>query len=104
MEKFVDRKSELSELEHLLPGQQSQFLIVYGRRRVGKTTLLLHWAQKTGLPYIYNVSRRTTPEACRQDLAQAVWDWAYPEVEAPAFSGWDSLFRQMAKLIGDRPL
>ncbi len=102
MDKFVDRKSELNELNRLLPTEHSQFLIVYGRRRVGKTTLLLHWAQQTGLPFIYNVSRRTSPEACRRDLAQAIWNWAYPEVEAPAFSGWDALFRQIAKLMGDQ--
>ena len=103
MEMLFDRKAELRELDQLLPHQQSQFLIVYGRRRVGKTTLLLHWAQRTGLPYVYHVSRRTSAEASRQDLAQAVWHWAYPEVEAPVFSGWDALFRQMARLIGEQP-
>ncbi len=104
MEKFIDRKSELNELNHLLPVERSQFLIVYGRRRVGKTTLLLHWARHAGLPFIYAVSRRASPEACRRDLAQAVWDWAYPQVEAPVFADWDALFRQIAGLIGSQPV
>lgn len=104
MDRFVDRKLELSELDHLLPGGRSQFLIVYGRRRVGKTTLLLHWAQQSGLPYLYHVSRRTTAEVNRQDLAQTVWNWAYPGDDAPVFTSWDALFRQMAKLMAGKPL
>lgn len=104
MDRFVDRQSDLKELDYLLPAGQSKFLIVYGRRRVGKTTLLLHWARQTGRPFLYHVSRRTNAEGSRQDLAQSVWDWAYPGVEAPVFSGWEALFRQVERLVGDQPL
>ena len=41
MTRFVGRQRELAELNTLLAELGPQFLILYGRRRVGKTTLLL---------------------------------------------------------------
>ena len=70
MTRFVDRQWELRELDELLAAQGAQFVVVYGRRRVGKTTLLLHWAQQTQRPYLYWVARRETAEA-RETLLDA---------------------------------
>lgn len=43
---FVDRKKELEFFDNILarrrPGP-AQLILLYGRRRVGKTVLLLHW-------------------------------------------------------------
>ncbi len=47
MARFVDRLQEIRELNALLSGEAGQLAIVFGRRRVGKTTLLLHWVQRT---------------------------------------------------------
>ena len=53
MTKFVGRKRELQELNRILSQRAAQFLLVYGRRQVGKTTLLLNWADQSGRPFIY---------------------------------------------------
>lgn len=37
--KFIGRKSELSKLEEEY-NRDSSFVVIYGRRRVGKTTLI----------------------------------------------------------------
>ncbi len=66
MTRFVDCQRELRELDALLEKSRSQFVVVYGRRRVGKTTLLLRWGQRSGRPYIYWVARRETADASRQ--------------------------------------
>jgi uncharacterized protein len=39
MTRFVGRKRELEELNRILSQSGAQFILVYGRRRVGKTTL-----------------------------------------------------------------
>lgn len=105
MEKFVDRQTELAELNQLLEKPGAQFAPIYGRRRVGKTTLLLHWAQQTRLPYLYWVARRETADASRHSLARSLWAWAYPQTpnpEPPRFDSWEILFREMSRMLGNR--
>lgn len=107
---FVDRVQELAELNSLLEskrGLTGKFIVVYGRRRIGKTTLLVHWVKQTKLPYIYWVARRETADACRTSLARAIWRWAYPKeiiLEPPSFSSWEQLFTQMAQMLGNQQL
>ncbi|MCX8189329.1 MAG: ATP-binding protein [Nitrososphaeria archaeon] len=51
--RFINRKDELSVLERLYNEKRPQLVIVYGRRRVGKTRLLLEFLKgKNGL-YFY---------------------------------------------------
>jgi AAA+ ATPase superfamily predicted ATPase len=74
---------------------------------VGKTTLLLHWAEQSGLPYLYWVARREPAEATRQSLARALWRWAYPDSDEPLpprFDSWELLLEQLARLVGDEPV
>jgi AAA+ ATPase superfamily predicted ATPase len=66
MAQFVDRQEELGELNALLASAargKSEFVIIYGRRRIGKTTLILHWSEQSGRSTLYWVARRETPEA-----------------------------------------
>lgn len=37
---FISRKEELSELERRYRSQQFECIIIYGRRRIGKTSLI----------------------------------------------------------------
>jgi AAA+ ATPase superfamily predicted ATPase len=107
MDRFVDRQTEMAELNRLLAIPGGQFIPIYGRRRVGKTTLLLHWAQQTKRPYIYWVARRETAEASRHSLARALWAWAYPDLqnpEPPRFDSWEMLFREMIRMISNKPV
>jgi len=102
MARFVDRQYELRELDDLLAAPGAQFVVVYGRRRVGKTTLLLHWVQQVRRPYLYWVARREMAETTRQSFARAVWSWAYPDtpdLEPPTFTSWESLLAQMVRML-----
>lgn len=85
MVRFVDRQEELGELDALVAAPGAQFILVYGRRRVGKTTLLLHWVQQRKRPYLYWVARRETAEATRQSFARALWRWptSFPTTPPP---------------------
>ncbi|MDD2942835.1 MAG: ATP-binding protein [bacterium] len=105
MSKFIGRKRELGELNRILSQPGAQFILVYGRRRVGKTTLLLNWAEKTGKPYIYWVANRDTPAQVRLGFTRAVWRWAHPESQAvPRFDTWEDAFETTAQLVGDQPV
>ena len=43
---FIGRQAELKRLEELYCSDSFEFLVMYGRRRVGKTSLLKEYAGK----------------------------------------------------------
>ena len=43
---MIGRKEELEQLENMYCSKQFEFLIMYGRRRVGKTTILQEFSLK----------------------------------------------------------
>jgi len=106
MSTFVNREEELAELNSLLERDGAQFVLVYGRRRIGKTTLLTTWAKRTGLPTLYWVAKRDPKVALMNSLAETIWLWEHPGAsEAPVDlrpPSWEALFRMMAQAIGDR--
>ena len=105
MGKFVGRQRELAELNAVLAHEGAQFILVYGRRRVGKTTLILHWAEQTRRPVIYWVATRDIPAQVRLGFTRALWGWAYPGSQAvPRFDTWAEVFETAARLIGDQPV
>lgn len=105
MDKFVGRQRDLAELNTILSQRGAQFILVYGRRRVGKTTLILQWARQTGKPLIYWVATRDTPAQIRQSFTRALWSWAYPDSRAmPQFGTWAEIFETAANLIADQPV
>jgi AAA+ ATPase superfamily predicted ATPase len=72
--KFYDRENELERLRHIQEQSRvnAQFTVVTGRRRIGKTKLLLKAAE--GAPTLYFfVSRKAEPFLC-QDFLQEVAD------------------------------
>lgn len=104
MTKFVGRQRELDDLNAVLAEPGAQFILVYGRRRVGKTTLILQWARATGRPVIYWMATRDTPAQIRRSFTRAVWAWAHPDSQAaPTFESWGEILETTARLIGDQP-
>jgi AAA+ ATPase superfamily predicted ATPase len=101
---FVDRTQELTFLNSLLerstPGQ-AQLVLLYGRRRVGKTVLARHWAETTGLPTVYWAVEREPANLQRRKLAARVLN--LPLSQAPIFEAWADLWSTIATIIGDRP-
>lgn len=102
MPDFVDRQTEIATLNGLLRRRGGQFIAVYGRRRVGKTTLLRHWVEQSGLPYMYWIARRETADAERYSLARAFWR-ALGRNEPPRFASWEMLFEEIAAQIAGQP-
>jgi len=106
MHKFVGRQRDIDDLNTVLAKDGAHFILAYGRRRVGKTTLLLNWAKQTGRPVIYWVASRDTPAQVRQGFIQALWAWAYPGENriAPRVDSWEQGFQMAARMIGEQPV
>jgi AAA+ ATPase superfamily predicted ATPase len=57
---FVGRKQELKVMDELWNSQRAEFLILYGRRRVGKTQLMKIWAERSQSQVFYWVADPTS--------------------------------------------
>ena len=63
---LIDRERELDELDAVLRAPSSRLLAVSGRRRLGKTTLLVHWASMSEQPSLYWVRSIPVSPACSE--------------------------------------
>ncbi len=68
-EEFFGRFRELELLEQLLAGERGAFVPVYGRRRVGKSQLILRFLE--GKRAIYHVGKQVARELLLVDFMQA---------------------------------
>src|SRR3972149_12268886 len=99
---FVHRSQELADLPRLPPRAEPGLVLVYGRRRVGKSTLLQHWAQQSGLPTFYWESPRSTADNVRASLLHELYLWSGEQVveSRPRADDWLDVFRIMRRIIG----
>ncbi len=97
---LVDRERELDELNGLLTAPASRLIAVTGRRRLGKTTLLLHWAKTSGHPYLYWVASHFPSDILLRQFSGLVWEHANPGSRAPrtfSYEDWSQAFEELAK-------
>ena len=105
MDDFVDRKQEIVDLGRFAAAPGAQFVMVYGRRRVGKTTLLTTWAKRSGLPTLYWVAKREGRATLMANLAQQVLAWergGEPSGMALRPADWDAVMNELARAVGKR--
>jgi AAA+ ATPase superfamily predicted ATPase len=94
---FVNRQEELAFFNGILAQARSrpaQLLVLYGRRRLGKTALLQHWARYSGFNYTYWLADPGPPALQRRNLYAAVA--GVPEMEAPAMGSWSQFWNWLA--------
>ena len=99
--KFAAREQELRLLDDLYKRQGAQFLILYGRRRIGKTRLLTHWAENTGERVLYWMATQTSTTNQLRKFSQALWQHLNPGAAVePSFSytSWSAAFAEVRRL------
>jgi AAA+ ATPase superfamily predicted ATPase len=99
---FIDREQELAFLNRITIRQRpgpAQLILLYGRRRIGKTELLLHWSQQTGLPTTYWTAEKEPAALQRRKLFAALTGTALQYT--PIFASWSELWDAAAQTIGD---
>ncbi len=101
---FVDRHEELAFLNRLLTRKQpgpAQMLLLFGRRRVGKTELLKHWAEQSGLSFTYWAADKEPAVLQRRSFMATMLDM--PEEQAIPFDSWPALWRWLAPRLTENP-
>ncbi len=92
--RFVNRAAELGRLDALVERGQHGLVAIWGRRRVGKTRLLLEWSGRhDGLYAVADLSSEPVQRAYLADaLAQR-----FPGFGEVAYPDWRSLLRALTR-------
>ena len=98
--KFVDRKKELDRLQTSLKREKPQLIILYGRRRIGKSTLIKK-VMDFGRGDIYFLADRTSEPSQRQ-LFSATVDISIEGFSMANYPTWESLFVSLNRSIDHR--
>lgn len=102
---FIGRNQEIATLDALWGRDRAELLIVYGRRRVGKTRLLTHWLQENNVNGLYWVAQPTSTSEQLRHFSQALYQFANPDSSMPAmftYASWEQALDQVVTLCAER--
>ncbi len=97
---LIDRARELQELNLLLQASTSRLVAVSGRRRLGKTTLLVHWGKTSGHPYLYWVGSHFPSTVLLAEFSRKVWQHGNPGKRVPrqfSYESWSEALEMLAE-------
>ncbi|MCX8181744.1 MAG: ATP-binding protein [Candidatus Methanomethyliaceae archaeon] len=98
---FVDREEELNFLQERVRGNNSEFIIIYGRRRIGKTTLILEFIRRNG--GIYLLARETSGLENLKRFSERIAAYFDDSVlRKNPFHSWDALLEYIYQKSKDR--
>lgn len=102
---FVNRESELGQLESWWATPAAAMGIVWGRRRVGKTALIEHFAD--GRPAIFHTGSGRPAAAELAALSRAAMPFlaaSFRDFDSRPFADWEEALETLAGLARDKPL
>lgn len=92
---FFGRETELRELNDLYETDSFQCVIIYGRRRVGKTTLITEFMRDK--PGVFYEAQENTPQISLQDFSDKVIHTLGIEDFQSSFDNWEKAFLFLGK-------
>ena len=100
-EAFIGREKELSGLNELYAQDKFQLFVLYGRRRVGKTTLLNEFCK--GKDSIFYSAEQSNDKLNLEKFSALVFDF-YQERNIEAFSTWTNALSYIDEHQKDKTL
>lgn len=92
---FTGRKYELEDLNNLYKSDKFEFAVVYGRRRVGKTTLLSKFCEDKEA--VFYVAEEHNDKGCLRNFSKTVLNHFGMEGFMPEFQDWEMAFKYIGK-------
>jgi AAA+ ATPase superfamily predicted ATPase len=100
---FVGRETELARLNELYSGDGFEFVVIYGRRRVGKTTLIKEFIKDKNA--VYFVAREADSRINLAGFSNDVYAVTANESRGKAvFSDWEKAFDYLYQVSKDTRL
>lgn len=94
---LYNRVRELGYLETRYAGRRAELVVLYGRRRVGKTSLVHHWIQRK--PHLFFFATEDDSAPLLQRFSQLVQQAAGQTVDSTfTFPDWESALRALVPL------
>jgi AAA+ ATPase superfamily predicted ATPase len=104
---FKGRSAELKELDKLWQMPKAALLILYGRRRVGKTRLLTHWREQHPEQALYWVAEPMSARDQLRSFSQALHHFSYPDSPVSmeiTYNDWEQALWHVSEQAKDRRL
>lgn len=95
---FADREEELKTLKDAYESDRSEFVVVYGRRRIGKTALVKQIAKK--YPVIYYLAEKLPLKQQAMDFSSQVADEF--DMFSPDVDNWEEAFEFTLQIFDER--
>ena len=98
---FIDRKAEIAALDDRVESPRAEFVVIYGRRRIGKTTLLLEFLRRHD--GIYLLARETSEMENLRRFSQRIAQFFKDEfLKRNPFQNWDAFFEYLYQKSSSR--
>lgn len=92
---FLDRKIEIAELNRVLYGSATaKFIVMFGRRRLGKSTLIKRILTPADIYYM----AADIVDTVQLGMLQNVISLRFPEISTVKFSNWEDLLLMLNRL------
>ena len=95
-ERFIDRENEFRLLEEQYSSKDASFVVVYGRRRVGKTALVSEFMQRKGGGLYYLATEESAEQNLKAFRKQTA-DFIGNELLASSNADWLTVFRYLSE-------
>ena len=92
--KFYDRDKELKHIKNLIKSDFSELVYIYGRRRIGKTKLILESLKKTKFLYFFVADKTYTQ--LLEDFEEVL---RLNNIEVPSFKNFRQFFGFLVKYL-----
>lgn len=97
---FVGRKEEINLLLNAIQSEKQENIVIYGRRRIGKSELIKKVLESLDVPYIYYQAKETTKEDNIESLSRLIADHFH--LGSVVFTSFEEIFKFLFLNTKDR--
>lgn len=94
---LIGRTTELNQLNDLYQNPNGQLVVIYGRRRIGKSKLIQEFCRNKPNIYIEGIEGGDTPKQIESAWQQVEYQTKYPVRGGVKFSSWPSFLYQLTE-------
>lgn len=99
--KFIDRERELNNLKAWWASKDAQLIVIYGRRRIGKTELIKRFIKDK--PHIYFIAQQISEAENLKTLGKIVGEYFDDMIlKEKGFDNWSTFFEYLKKHVKER--